>query len=346
MRANRRACKGFTLIELLVAGAMSAAFMTVAALSFQAVTYNQKRYQGLVSVTVNPGGELSGAVGNFYPNNLTGRTLLEVYGAPTYGRAAAAQNVYDRFWEDVEKASAVFCLSRNGRLNVAGTPPGNLMRTKQLPFPAGLSFIDVDSHSAFLQDILIPYNSAAATIYTDYRNVSPVPAGGDPLHLGGSVYILQPYDIAGQLGVRAVYEIDLIKVSSPVGVYASVRRYVKNPEVGKDLSDYYDVFYEDAKVTDFGPLFVAFEKSSRLALPESGVADRDTYGVHADSYKVGPRAPFTFMWWPDPAMMLGKDGAELVAPAAGLAAGDVRTAYYQMGARTSLMSVVPLFPSL
>ena len=338
-----RASKGFTLAELLVAGALSAAFMTAAALSFQAVTYNQQRYQGLVSVRVDPGGGLAGAVGNFYPN-LTGQTMLNVYGSPTYGRAAAAQNVYDRFWEDVEKASAVFCLSRNGQLNVAGTPPGNLMRPKELPFPSGLSFIDVDSHSAFLQDVLIPYNSAATTIYTDYRNVSPVPLAADPDHMGGSVYVIQPYDIEGELGVRAIYEIDLLKTSSPVGVYASVRRYVKNTITGMDLSDYYDVFYEDAKVSDFGPFFVSFEKSGRLAHPETSAADTDAYGVIADSYKIGPRAPFTFMWWPDPALMLGKDGGELSA--ASLSSGDVRAAYYEMGAKTSLMSVVPIFPSL
>ena len=343
MRIISRARRGFTLPELLVAGAMSAAFMTVAALSFQAVTYNQQRYSGLVSVTVNPGGGLSNAVGNFYPN-LAGQTILNVYGAPAYGRAAAAQNVYDRFWEDIEKASAVFCLSRNGQLNVAGIPPGNLMRPKELPFPSGLSFTDVDSHSAFLLDVLVPYNSAASTIYTDYRNVSPVPTGADPAHTGGSVYVIQPYDIAGELGVRAIYEIDLIKTSSPVGVYASVRRYVKNTIAGKDLSDYYDVFYEDAKVSDFGPLFVAFEKSSRLAFPESGSLNEDSYGVTADSYKVGPRAPFTFMWWPDPALVLGKDGGELNA--ASLPAGDVRASYYEMGAKTSMMSVVPIFPSL
>ncbi|MDB4808826.1 hypothetical protein OAG85_02740 [Verrucomicrobiales bacterium] len=345
MRVSCRSLKGFTLPEVLVAGAMSAAFMTAAALSFQAVTYNQQRYQGLVSVTVNPGGGLAGAVGNFYPN-LTGQPILNVYGSPAYGRAAAAQNVYDRFWEDVEKASAVFCLSRNGQLNVAGTPPGNLMRPKELPFPVGLTFTDVDSHSAFLLDVLIPYNSAASTIYTDYRNVSPIPLGADPIHVGGSVYVIQPYDITGELGVRAIYEIDLIKISSPVGVYASVRRYVKNVIAGSDLSDYYDVFYEDAKVTDFGPLFVAFEKSSRLALPETATADEDSYGVTADAYKVGPRAPFTFMWWPDPALMLGKDGGELVGNAAALSAGDVRASYYEMGAKTSLMSVVPIFPSL
>lgn len=343
MRVIRRTRKGFTLPELLVAGAMSAAFVTAAALSFQAITYNQKRYQGLVTVTVDPGSALSGAIGNFYPQ-LTGQTLLNVYGAPAYGRYAAAQNVYDRFWEDVEKASAVFCLSRNGQLNFAGTtsPPNNLFRPQQLPFPSGLSFTDVDSHSAFLQNVLVPYNSAASTIYTDYRNVSPVPAGADPTHMGGSIYIMQPYNVVGELGVRAVYEIDLVKVSSPVGVYASVRRYVKNlTDPGQDMSEYYDVFYEDAKVSDFGPLFVAFEKSSRLALPESST---DSYGVELDSYKIGDRAPFTFIWWPDPAMMLGKDGRDLDGVT--VATGDVRSAYFRMGARTSLMSVVPVFPAL
>jgi hypothetical protein len=50
------------------------------------------------------------------------------------------------------------------------------------------------------------------------------------------------------------------------------------------------------------------------------------------------------MWWPDPALVLGKDGGELNA--ASLPAGDVRASYYEMGAKTSMMSVVPIFPSL
>ncbi len=311
---------------------MAASFFTAAALSYQAITYNRKHYQSLVSVTINPGGDLSGTMGNFYPN-LAGETVINVFSAPSYGRAAASQTVYDRFWEDLEKASAVFCLNRNGRLNT--------IRPLSITFPTGVVAMDIDSNSSFLQNVLIPaYPGTAASIYTDYRNVSPVPSGSDPTHAGGSIFVLQPYDVADQLGVRAVYEVDLLKVAGPNGVYASVRRYVS---VGgsAQLSDYYDVFYSEARVSDFGPLFVAFEKSSRLAFPET--AD-DAYGVDLDSYKVSPRAPFFLMWWPDPAFNLGKDGKDLDGVT--LSAGDVRSAYYTMGAKTGLMGAVPFFPAL
>lgn len=314
-----------------MAGAMSAAFMAAAALSYQAVTYNRKHYQSLVPVTINPGGDLSGTMGNFYPN-LAGQTLINAFSSPSYGRAAAAQTVYDRFWDDMEKASGIFALSRNGRLNT--------IRPSAVTFPAGATAMDIDSHSAFLQSVLVPtFPGTAASIYTDYRNVSPIPSGEDPLHMGGSIFVIQPYDVADQLGVRAIYELDLLRTTSPNGVYASVRRYV-NVDGGPQLSDYYDIFYPDAKVIDFGPLFVAFEKDSRRALPESAT---DGYSVAIDSYKVSPRVPFFFMWWPDPAFSLGKDGSDLNGVT--LSAGDVRTSYFTMGAKTGFMGVVPMYPS-
>ena len=338
MRFLRKPSRGFTLAQLLVAGAMCAAFFSAAAVSFQAITYNQNRYQGLVPITINPAGDLAAMATNFG----FASAQVNTFGAPSYGRAASAQGVYDRFWEDMEKSSAVFCLSRNGKLNYAGSMTNNLMRPKQIIFPSNLSFTDVDSHSAFLTKVLVPYNATAASIYTDFRNVSPVPTSASPVHMGGTVFMIQPYDVAGEVGVRAIYEIDLLHIADPAGVYASVRRYVKNEvDLGKDLSDYYDVFYEDAQVTDFGPLFVAFEKSSRLALPETST---DGYSVQIDDYKVGPTAPFFFMWWPDPAFMLGKDGRDL--DSVSLPTGDVRSSYFKMGAKTSLMSVVPVFPSL
>lgn len=334
MYLQRRPSKkrGFTLPELLVAGAMSAAFFTAAALSYQTISYNQKHYQSLVSITINPGGDLSGMVGNFYPN-LTGQTAMNVFSAPSYGRASAAHNVYDRFWEDMEKASAVFSLSRNGRLNT--------IRPVSITFPSGVVASEVDTNSAFLQNVLIPaYPGTAGSIYTNYRNVAPVPAGADPVHGGGTVYVLQPYDVADQLGVRAIYEVDLVKLTAPAGVYASVRRYV-NVSGAAQLSDYYDVFYSEAKVSDFGPLFVAFEKDGRRAYPENAT---DAYGVTYDRYKVAPTSPFFMMFWPDPAFILGRDGKDL--DAVSLSSGDVRSGYYTMGAKTGLISVVPLFPSM
>ena len=201
-----------------------------------------------------------------------------------------------------------------------------------MTFPVGTLASEIDSQSAFLQTII---GTPGASIYTDFRNVSPVPSGSDPGHLGGSIYMLQPHDVADQLGVRAIYEIDLLEITETPGVFASVRRYV-----GAARTVSYHVFYSEASVSDFGPLFVVFEKSSRLAYPETSL---DAYGVTLDSYKVGPRGPFFMMWWPDPAFILGKDG---VNAAATVPTGDVKSAYHTMGAKTGMMGVVPFFPPL
>lgn len=324
----------FTLPELLVAGVMSASFFTAAALVYQTITYNQKHHQSIVPITINHPSGLNNALNNFYPSLGTSQTTLNVYSAPSYGRAAAAGNVYDRFWEDVEKSSGVFCLIRHNQLNT--------IRPAVMDFPASVLGTSVDSHTAFQQSILEPaFTSSpnAATIYGSFRNAAPLPTGTDPLHMGGTVYVTQPENSNVQIGIRATYEIDLIKTNSPEGVYASVRRYVYDSTVAK-LSDYYDIFYPDASILDFGPLFVAFERDSRLTVSEGN----DGYGVPIDNYKIA-KQPFFLMWWPDPSLALGKDGTELDTASLPVAT-DRRKSYFRMTARTGLMFVVPVFPSI
>ncbi len=328
--------KGFTLPELLVAGAMSAAFFTAAALVYQSITYNQRHHQSVVSVTVNYTGGLNKALNNFYPSLADGQTELQIYSAPSYGRAAAAGNVYDRFWEDIEKSSAVFCHIRHGQLNT--------IRPSAVDYPTGTIGTHIDTPTEFLERILKPaFNTTpanAATIYSSFRNAAPLPTGSDPVHAGGTVYIIQPDNSATQIGVRAIYEVDLIKTNSPNGVYASTRRYVKIGADPAKLSDYYDIYYPDAKILDFGPLFVVFEREGRLTVSEGS----DGYGVPIDNYKVAQDHPFFLMWWPDPSLMLGKDGTELDSST--LPTTDRRTSYFRMTAKTGLMFAVPLFPAL
>ncbi len=324
--ANRvKTQRGFTLAELLLAGALSATFFTAAAIAYQAITYNGKHYQSLSKLTIDPpaGTPLAGALANFYP--LFSGTVIDAYTAPSYGRAAAAATVYDRFWEDVEKASAVFCLSRNGNLN------STAIRPTAITIPSSVRGVEIDTPANFQSLVLEPGFVDASSIYTAFRNVSPIASS---VHMGGTVFILQPYDQADEVSVRAIYEIDLLEISSPAGVYASVRRYV-----GTVLSDYYDVFYHEASVADFGPIFVVFERDGRSTFSETST---DPHGVTIDAYKRAKRHPFFFMWWPDPSMMLGKDGKDLDADS--VPSGDVRSGYFRMTARSGLMFTVPLFP--
>ena len=328
---------GFTLPELLVAGAMSAAFFTSAALVYQSITHNQKHHQTVVSITIDHTGKLKSALNNFYPSLTKSQKKLQVYAAPSYGRAAASGNVYDRFWEDVEKSSAVFCHIRHGQLNT--------IRPSVIDFPSGTLGTDIDNPTEFLEKVLKPTfkgnRNNASTIYGSFRTAAPLPTGPDPLHAGGTVYVIQPINSATQIGVRATYEVDLIKTNSPEGVYASVRRYVNLGTNRAQLSDYYDVFYHEAEVADFGPLFVAFEREGRLTVSEGN----DVYGVPIDSYKIAKNHPFFLMWWPDPALMLGKNGEDLDGASLPVAS-DRRTSYFRMTAKSSLMFTVPLFPAL
>ena len=315
---------GFTLVEVVVASALSTIFFTSAALVYRSISYHQKRLLTTVEIDIPsvPDTLSVDTLKNFFPITYAsgGRTDIVTYVAPSYGRAGMASQMYDRFWEDIESASAAFSLARYNALNG--------IRPTSIPLGSIDSPHELDTPLKF-RDLLATVDSLALSIYKPQRNQGyfpPTITGGealDPKHLGATVYVMQPHPDPTALGVKSIYEIDLVRTSSPEGVYAAVRRYV-----GSVISDQYDVFYENAKITQFGPIFINFEKSTRLNLPET----------NADPYKKAKDHPFFFMWWPDPALML-KSNPE--SPA-----GDAMNAYLQMGSRTAFMFTVPMFPPL
>lgn len=297
-----RKCSGFTLPELLVAGVLAASFFTAAALIYQNITANRNHvhsYQEVVFPSTNLLDNYYGLVQN----------RIFAYGAPSYGRAAMAEGLRDRFWEDVERASGVFCLSRVSQEND--------IHPTEVVLPLSTRGTDIDTHGAFLE-LLIDSDPSAALTFTAFRNLCTTPSG--------SVFIVQPSLVEDRLSIRAIYDIDLVEPSSPSGVYASVRRYV-----GGTLTNYYDTFFADVSAASFGPLFTVFEKESRLNYPETS----------ADKFKVAKDMPFFFMWWPDPALPAWNETAGFT-----LSDSDPRSGYLDMGVRTGLFFTVPVYPAM
>jgi hypothetical protein len=244
---------------------------------------------------------------SFYGMNTT---TVDAWVAPNYGCRARADILRDRLWEDVGGASAVFCLGR-----AAGVL--NDIHPSTISVPAGFRGQAVDEPNDFLDILAADVGEAAAT-FTPYKGASTA--------RNLTVFILQPSGSSEELSVRAVYDIDLVAIGSPQGTYVSGRRYVNGT-----LTDYYDVFFADGNGTvAFNPLAVAFERSVRHSVdPNVG------------HLAVATQRPFYFMWWPDPAM------PELEALTGGMfALGDPRSAYPNMGGRTSLFFAVPMFPAL
>lgn len=261
-------------------------------------------------------GESSGAVTigqslftQFYPQDPPNERINTFF-APNYGRTAAAEDLREMFWNDLQYSNAVFCLGRTGNAS---------FRTTSLAIPSGLQIATVDTPGRF-RELLVALDSGNETIFTGNRGVLP----GTNL----SIFILSPSSLPDSLAVRAIYEVDFVTTTTPSGVYATVRRYV-----GNTLSGYYDIFYPTRGGQDYSlsPLAVAFERKVRETLDE---------GVAINRYKVAAERPFYFVWWPDPAIAI------YPTLDATLAESDPRSGYPDNGEATSLFFAVPMFPSL
>ncbi len=249
---------GFSLVELVVALAIGVAVITAGVLIFQALGAGTRAGGTYAFVTIG-----KPAMMNLYGIDAVG---TDAFVAPNYARRAQADRLRDLFWEDVGRASAVFCLGRDEL---------NDLRPTTITVPADFRGQVTDSPEAFR--ILL----ANAATFVSYRGASGAK--------NASIFILRPSIGPGELLVQAVYEVDFVEATSPAGTYASVRRYV-----GAALTDFYDVFYPaGAGAVAFSPVVVAFERLARLGVDEGTVVDR---------LKVARDAPFYFLWWPDPAV--------------------------------------------
>jgi len=294
---------GFTFVEILVAISISSAVIGTAALAYQAIGANAKRFSTIIDLDIG-----TDAANDYGISD----GKVSVYTAPNFGKLGFALELKDKFFEDVQSASAVYCLDR---------VVANTVRPSTLNYPfanPGDTRPVLDTAEGF-RLFLAQAIPTAASVFVPCRNV--------PQQSRASVFILAPSEAADAIRVAAVYDIDLVTPNGRGGIYASVKRYVNG-----SLTHYYDTYYGGSGGDPFVPLFVAFERTPRLSLVEGDAVDR---------FKVAPDQPFYFLWWPDPSFDF------LTAPAdTTYGAQDPRGAYGHQGGRTSLMMAVPMFPSL
>lgn len=353
-RKRHQAKSGFSLTELVVAAGIAAAAFGTAALGYRTITAHQRNSTTFHTISLGP------AITKGFYGSTSGQ--LDVYSVPNYGMSARAEIMRNIFWDDVAHASAIFCLPRpaitvdplsDSLVPVAGINyihpglqavpnPDNLIPP---PDPQGsITFTGLgtmlDHPNKFLNLLAANYPDTVSTPFPflgqEYRGV-PATAS-----VNGSIYILQSSSIKDKLSVRAIYDIDLLEVADPSpGTYASVKRYVPivynfaiPTEVG--LTHYYDVLYPGSDQTpqQFGPLFACFERSVRLAAPETG-------NDQANAFKQAQNRPFYFIWWPDPAnpRLEGR-------PTATYPTSDPRQYYSKHENQTTWMFTVPMFPPL
>lgn len=307
---KKKNLRAWTFVEMLVAISLSAIFLGAAALVFSSISVNSKRLTQILEVSIG-----STTKQNFYGQS---GSTVRVYSAPNYGKAAFAQTFRDLMLEDASNASAVYCLPRT--LDNSVRP--EFLRYEAGDDDAGLPRPRLDTSNAFRSFLAISEPISAGIYDSPIRNVPPTDRPQ------ASIYMLTPESDNGYVRVLAVYEIDLVATTSPIGHYASVRRYKNNA-----LTHYYDVFYENGSGDSFAPLFVTFERKSRAAVNEGQAIDR---------FKVADGNPFHLVWLPDPAINPYQEAAWTdVDPAS-----SPRAAYEHMAGKTSFLVALPMFPSI
>ncbi len=345
--ASRPRLRGFSLVEVVVVAGLAAAIFSTAALAYRTVIMHQKRATTYLDI------QLGAGITKAFLDNSTG--TLSVYTAPNYGMSAQAENMRQRFTDDLAHATAVYCLPRQAitvDVNTTSTdkvPGVNYIHPNNIDItPASgatpLAGTSLDHPNAFRALLAAKYPSSFGPFpFQDYRGVPAADA------VNGSIYIMQmtsqrpPLDpnfvAENNLTVRAIYDLDFLPVADPAGsTYASVKRWDGNLR-----TDYYDILYvgpsvnNDQATTAFGPIFACFERSVRKAYTEaSGIA------TQANAFKRATDRPFYFIWWPDPAIprLLGPPLTNSYTTA------DPRYYYQKHEEQTSWMFTVPMFPPL
>ena len=316
MISRRTYSCGFTAAELLFAMALGAAVIGAAAIGYATIAKNRPTTSATATIPLS-----SAKLTNYY--NLAQTSIITAV-APNYGSAAKAEDLRERFMADIHTATAVFPLARTGV---------NTVRPATIPFNPITDNI-VDQPQRF-RELLISKGLATAATFVDRRNY-------DETSPNCSIFVIGYSADPASMTVTAVYDIDVDKITTPKGFYASVKRYVATPTSAATLTAYYDIFYPayDGSLwpttTDkFSPLWVSFERQSRQYISPAESAD-------INRFKVAREQPFYLMWWPDPAApTLGMYRASNTS----YPSSDPRKVSNHMAGRTSYMFTVPAFPS-
>lgn len=321
---------GFSSVELLLVISLSAIVLGSIVVVYGTLARNQPNVGSVVSVALD-----DTRLRNFYSSTDAERRNTST--APSYGALAVAEEMREQFYHDVISATAVFCLPRN---------IDNVWKPSYIPYDR-LTDDEIDTPQKFRAHI-IRKGLVPSSLYLDLRNPGTSSAA---IPTNASIFILSYTDQSQYLRVQAIYDIDVIRfvdAKGPLGFHASVKRFTDpfpvvagNVSYSLVFSGGYSVFYPPADPTakaaadfskdGFTPLFVTFERYTRLALKESTAIDR---------FKLAAERPFYFIWWPDPAAHHLGAQANTASPT------TPQQAYNHMAGRTSFMFTVPLFPAL
>jgi prepilin-type N-terminal cleavage/methylation domain-containing protein len=323
---------GFTMAELLMTLSIGALVIGAAAVSFGTFTRAQPRAGNTVTVQLD-----SARMAAYYG---LAQPTVEASVAPNYGSMARAELLRERFIEDTLSGTAVYCLSRNR---------ANTYHPHQIPYDPAVDTTILDRSTAFFGHLVLKSATtgvSSTSFQITSRNHSPLPVPAtstgttaDTYTYGASIFVIGYSADPAALAVTAVYDIDIDKVASPPGFYASVKRWASSSTTGPRLTDFYDVYYPPsapatwpATTDQFAPLWTSFERSTLLARTESSAIDR---------FKRAKEQPFHLIWWPDPAARTLEVGrARATYPVS-----DPRETYAHMLGRTAFMFTVPMFPA-
>ncbi len=315
-RKTLRRVRGFSLVELAAVSGMSVAVIGSSVLAYRAVAAQQTKSSNYGTVTIG-----TDNLRNFY--GLQNRSKWDVWFAPNYGRAVRADEMRDLLYKDIEAASAVYALPRSGRSSV---------RPTAIALAGSTSGLEIDTPNAFRYYLNLT-DGTASTTFDAYKGLPPDTAKN------ASLFVIQPSPnaSANQLTVRCIWEVDLVPVgSTPAGTYATVRRYV-----GTTLTHYYDVFYKDDG-TNFGPVFVHFERAARASTGPSATTT-------GEAFKKAGAHSFYLMWWPDPSVSKVRPNASLAPKdltGTDIGSTDFRYAYAHHYGQTAYFFAIPMFPSV
>lgn len=318
---------GFTSVELLLVLALSAVILGAVVVSYGTLMRSQPSVSSMVAVPLGTTRSQT-----FYG---TLNTTVDVGMAPQYGALSLAEELREQFLTDTLSATAVYCLPRDGT---------NTWKPSLIAYNPSTDD-ELDTPQKFRAHI-IAHASVPAALYRDYRN----PLNDSTLvPQNVSIFVLGYCKYSGYLKVNAIYDIDLIRfigTTEPNGTHASVKRYADATSTATPSTltymGGYDVFFPPSipsptsasqwSTDGFAPLFITFERASRLAFRETPTT--------IDRFKRAYERPFYFIWWPDPA------ARHLGQITNTLSTTDPRQAYNQMAGRSAFMFTVPMFPAL
>jgi len=321
--------RGFTAVELVSVLAMAALILGSIIVGYGTIVRTRTGVATIVSVPLG-----STRLAAFaYPNQ--SGTSRNVVSAPHYGMMAQAEELREQFLSDTISATAVFCLPRDGV---------NTYKPYSIAYDP-LLHGELDTPQKFRAHLVAL--GVTPMPFRDYRN--PLNTSSTVPSQNASIFILGFSKVEAKLKTLALYDIDVIRFTGsnePLGFHASVKRYSddsRGTSYPLAFSGGYEIFYppstpepdvrrpQDWATDGFTPLFITFERATRLAIAE---------GTATDRFKVAAERPFYFIWWPDPAARNLSPQANPLNPA------DPRQAYNHMAGRTSYMFTVPMFPAL